>query len=93
MANSPKLVEFNKLIAIAHRLEVAQKLVARYDHCTSAIVGVEAQTLGTLQVLVEKEVHVVLLVIDKPKRRDRAWFQAKIALHTLWRCEAQLSLM
>ena len=29
----------------------------------------------------------------KPKRRDRAGLQTKIALHTLWRGEAQLALM
>ena len=93
MANSPKLIEFYKLITISHRLEVAHKLVVRDYYRTSAVVGVEAQTLGTLQVLIEKEVGVILLVVDKSKRRHRARLQAQIALHTLWRCEAQLSLV
>ena len=92
MANSPKLVEFYKLITITHRLEVAQKLLARYNHRTSAVVGVEAEALGILKVLIEKEMHVVLLIVDKSEGRHRAWLQTQIALHTLWRGEAQLSL-
>ena len=48
MAKSPKLVEFDKLIAVAHRLEVAHKLLVRYDHRTSAIVWVEAEAFGLL---------------------------------------------
>ena len=93
MANSPKLVEFYKLVAVAHRLEVAHKLIARYDHRTSAVVGVEAEAFGLFEVLIEKEMYVIILIVDKSKRRHRAWLQAEIALHTLWRGEAELSLV
>ena len=64
MANSPKLVEFYKLIAVAHRFEVAHKLLIRYNHRTSTVVGVEAEAFGLLEILIEKEMHVALLVID-----------------------------
>ena len=53
----------------------------------------EAQTWRIFEVVVEEEVSVILLVVDESKRRDRARLQAQIALHTLWRGEAQLSLM
>ena len=91
LANS--LIELYKLPRVAHRIEVAHKLLALYDHRATAVVGVETKALGTLQVLVEEEVHVVLLVVDKSKRRHRARLQAEVALHSLWRSEAQLTLM
>ena len=36
---------------------------------------------------------MTLLIVDKSKRRHRARLQAEVSLHTLWRGEAQLSLM
>ena len=92
MANSPKLIEFYKLPRVAHRFEVAHKLLVRDNHRTSAVVGVEAQTWRIFEVVVEEEVSVILLIVDKAERRYRAGLQAQIALHTLRRCEAQLSL-
>ena len=35
------LIQLDKLPRVAHRFEVAQKLLARDNHCTSAVVGVE----------------------------------------------------
>ena len=87
------LIQLYKLVAVAHHLEVAHKLLARYDHRTSAVVGVEAEAFGLFEVLIEKEMYVILLIVDKTKRRYRAGLQTEIALHTLRRCEAQLSLM
>ena len=36
------LIQLYKLPRVAHSIEIAQKLLARDDHCASAIVGVEA---------------------------------------------------
>ena len=87
------LIEFYKLIAVSHRFEVVQKLIARDDHRTATIVGVEAQALGILEVVVEEEMGVILLIVDKSKRRYRARLQAKVALHTLGRGKTQLTLV
>ena len=84
MAKSPKLIEFNKLPTVAHRFEVAHKLLVRDNHRTSAVVGVETQTLRIFEVLVEEEVSVILLVIDKSEWRYRARLQTQITLHSLW---------
>ena len=93
MANSPKLIEFYKLPRVAHRFEVAHKLLVRDNHRTSAVIWVEAEAWGTLQVLVEKEVHMVLRVVDKSEWRYRARLETEVARHTLCRGEAQLALM
>ena len=93
MANGQPLIELHKLPRVAYRFEVAQELLARDNHRTSAIVGVEAEALGTLQVLVEEEVHMAFLVVDKSEGRHRARLQAEVALHTLWRSETQFALM
>ena len=37
--------------------------------------------------------NVILIVVDETKRRHRARLQTEIALHTLWRGEAQFSLV
>ena len=87
------LIQLYKLVAVAHHLEVAHKLLARYDHRTSAVVGVEAEAFGLFEVLIEKEMYMILLVVDKTKRRYRAGLQTEIALHSLRRCEAELSLV
>ena len=68
MAKSPKLIQLHKLPTITHRLEVAQKLRLRDYHRATTIVGVETEALGTLQVLVEEEVGVILLIVDESKR-------------------------
>ena len=36
---------------------------------------------------------MILLIVYKSERRYRAWLQAEITLHTLWRGETQLALM
>ena len=87
------LIELYKLPRVAHRFEVTHKLIVRDDYRTSAIVGVEAQTFGLFEVLVEEEMHVILLVVDESEWRYRARLQTEIALHTLRRCEAQLTLV
>ena len=93
-SNDPKpLIQLHKLPSVAHRLEVAHKLLVRDNHRTSVVVGVEAQTWRIFEVVVEEEVSVILLVVDESKRRDRARLQAQVALHTLRRGEAQLALM
>ena len=92
-ASNASLIQLHKLPGVAHRFEVAQKLLARDNHRTSAVVGVETQTLGSLQILVEEEMRVILLVIDKSEGRYRAGFQAEITLHSLWRGKTQLALM
>ena len=87
------LIQLHKLPRVAYRFEVAQKLRLRDYHRATTVVGVETEALGTLQVLVEEEVGVVLLVVDKSEGRHRARLQAEVTLHTLWRGETQLTLM
>ena len=65
MAKSPKLIELHKLPRVAHRFEVAQELTLRYYHRATTIVGVEAEAFGVFQILVEEEVRMVRLVVDK----------------------------
>ena len=78
------LIQLDKLPAIAYSIEVAQELLFRDNHRASAIVGVEREALGILKIVVQKEVGVVLLVVDKSERRYRTRLQAQISLHTLW---------
>ena len=93
MAKSLKLIQLHKLPRVAYSFEVAQKLRLRDYHRATTVVGVETEAFGTLQVLVEEEVGVILLVVDKSEGRHRARLQAEVTLHTLWRGETQLTLV
>ena len=68
MAKSPKLIELHKLPSVADCVKVAQKFGLRDNYRSATIVGVKAQAFGILQILIEEEMHVVLLIIDKAKR-------------------------
>ena len=93
MAKSPKLIQLHKLPRVAYRVKVAHKLLARNNHRSSAVVGVEAEACCLLEILVQEEVYMVLLVVDKSEWRNRARLQAEITRHTLCRGETQLALM
>lgn len=52
----------------------------------------EADILAVEQVLVEIQIHVVLLVVDDAEGGDAARFQAEIFVHARLRGEAELAL-
>ena len=88
---SERLVEVNPLDPVADTLEVLLEGWAGDDNCSAAIVGVETERFGVLQVLVQKENDVVVGVVDESERTDTARFQAQIAHHTLGRGKRQLA--
>ena len=53
----------------------------------------ETQAGGVQQVLVDEEVHFVVLVIDEAERGDAAGLQAEVFLHTSFRSEGELALV
>lgn len=53
----------------------------------------ETQRRAVQQIAVEKEVNVMLRVVDEPERRDGTGFQPQITHHALGRGERQFSLM
>ena len=61
------LIQLYILIGIAHCCEVALKLRAVDDYRETVVVGVETERGLLPEALVQEEVYVVLLVVDKPK--------------------------
>ena len=45
------------------------------------------------QILVEKDVYMVLCIVDESEGADTARLQAKVLIHTPFRGEAELALM
>ena len=53
----------------------------------------ETQAGRIEEVFVDKEVHLVVLVVDEAERGDAARFQAEVFLHALLRGEGELALV
>ncbi len=53
----------------------------------------EAQARGVQQVLVDEEVHLVVLVVDEAEGGDATGLQAEVFLHSGFRGEGQLALV
>ena len=88
---SDKSIQFDVFVFVAHEGEVALEILAAYHHRAAAVVGMEREGLCPAQVLVEKEVHVALRVVDEPEGRHAARLQPQIFHHALWRGERELS--
>lgn len=59
-------VEFDEFVRIAYGGEVAQELAAGDDHRGAVVVGVERIGRESLQIPVQKQVYVMLRVVDQP---------------------------
>ena len=85
------LIQFDKLVRIAHTLQVAHEVGPAYDHRATAIVGVETERFGALQTFVKEQVDMVFLIVYQAKGAHAARFQPQIAFHTLCRGKAELA--
>ena len=63
------------------------------DNRSRVVVGVEAQASGVQEVLVDEEVHLVVLVVDEAEGGDAAGLQAEVFLHAGLRGEGELALV
>ena len=93
MFNSNSLIQLHKLIFIPHRVQKLDEIGVADDDGACVVVGMEAQARGIQEVLVDEEVHIVVLVVDEAERGDAARFQAEIFLHASLRCESELALV
>ena len=87
------LIQLLKLIRIPHSLQKLDKVLLANDNRPRVIVGMEAQAWGVQEVLVDEEVHFVVLVVDEAERGDAAGLQTEVFLHTGLRGEGELALV
>ena len=87
------IIQFNKLILIPHRLQKLHKVFLANDNRPRVVIGMEAQARGIQEVLVDEEVHLVVLVVDEAEGGDAAGLQAEVFLHALLRGEGELALV
>ncbi len=85
------LCQFYVFVCIAEGGKVGFEGFPSDDYRASAVVGMEGECGGIEEYGIEKEVDVVLQVIDKSEGRYTAWFESEIAHHTLWRCEGEFA--
>lgn len=90
---SAALVQFDIFVAVSDSGEVTLELLARYYHRGAVVVGVETERRASAEIFVEKQMDMVLLVVDQTERRDRPRQQPEVALHALLRGERQFALM
>ncbi len=74
-------------------LQETFEIFSFHDERGSILAWVEAYALGILQLLVQKEVHVVFRVVDESERRYRTGFHAEVFHQSLLRGEAQFALV
>ena len=74
-------------------LQETFEIFSFHDERGSILAWVEAHALGILQLLVQKEVHVVFRVVDESERRYRTGFHAEVFHQSLLRGEAQFALV
>lgn len=67
------------------------QICATDDDGAAAVVGMEGECLGLLEVRIEEEDDVMLLVIDQSEGRDATWLQAEVLHHALGRGEAEFA--
>ena len=70
------LIQFDIFVSVAHEAQVAFKVGASDYYCAAAVVWMERQSVGILQVGVEKQVYVVFGIVDESERRYAAGFQS-----------------
>ena len=85
------LIQLDILKTIAYGLQIFGKVLPGNNHRPPAVVGMKGQCGGIAQVIVKKEMHMMLYVIDESKWRHTTWLQAKILHHSLGRCKGQLA--
>lgn len=84
-------IQFQPLHPISDRFEVLSELLLTDHYRATAIVGVETERSGVLQVLVEKQDYVMFGIIDQPEGTDAAGFQPEITHHPLGACEREFA--
>ena len=93
-SNQPYLIiQLHKLITIPHRIQKLNKILLTNDNRPSVVIGMETQAGGVEEVLVNEEMHLVVLVVDEAERGDAARLQAEVFLHPCLRCEGQFALV
>jgi len=87
------VIELDPFVRIACGIHVADEIVETNIERGTVIVRMEGEMGVVLQVLVEKDVDVVVYVVDKPKRADGAGTETKVLLHSPLRGQTELALM
>lgn len=77
-ADERKSIEFEILVFIAQSLQVVFEIRSADNYSTTAIVGMEREGIGLLQIFVKEEMNVMFLVVDQAERRNTAWFKAEV---------------
>ena len=71
------LIKFYPLIAVAHRIEVTHKVIEADSDGRGVVVGVETQCGILFEIHIQKQVSVVVGVVDKAEGRHRAGAQSE----------------
>ena len=87
------IIQLHKLITIPHSIKELNKILLCDDNRPCVVIGMETQSRGVLEVLVDEEMDVVLCVVDEAEGGDAARFQAEVFLHAGFRGEGQLALV
>ena len=85
------LVKYDVLIIVAHTLQVALKVFILYHHRASAVIRVKGEGGGVPDVLIEKEIDFVVLIIYQAEGRHAAWLQAQILHHPFGRGKGEFA--
>lgn len=86
-----KLIEFEILVFIAQSLQVVFEIRSADNYRTTAIVGMEREGIGFLQIFVKEEMNVMFLVVDQAERRNTPRLKAKVFHHAFGRSKRKLA--
>ena len=78
-------------ISIAQDLKAALQICASDDHGAPAVIRMERECLGLLQVGIKEEDDVMFLIVDQTEGRDTTWFQAEVTHHAVRRGETEFA--
>ena len=76
-------VQLYVFVRIAYAFEIAVEGFVGDDYCACAIVGMEREGWSIAKSLIEKEMDMMVGIVDESEGRYAAWLQAQVLLHTL----------
>lgn len=86
-------IQVDILVAVPDQVQIAFELRERNDDRRPIVIGMETEARTRTKIAIEKQVYMILRIVDQPERRHRPGQQPQITFHALLRCERQLSLM
>ena len=75
-------IQLNPLPCVAYCSKVAHEHLLRDYNCGGVVVGMERERGHIPKVGIQKQMHMILLIVDQSKRRYRAWFESQVFHHS-----------